>query len=184
MPGSPAESFELRTYVITSLPLFLTSLLHETLLDAAADNLGDGGILKAEICWPSEKFITDMGINHRNIKTWNQCWICLEWNIVIVATFPLLSVIIMCIGMSQMMGSDTTQCVTTQNNCRLQLFAKLNIITCPVQHGWNGNSHSYSWKNYVFVLLCVIWDNCYRNKQTHEWELLSPTTSQLQALLY
>lgn len=48
--------------------------------------------------------------------------------------------------------------MTTHINCRFQLFFKLNIITCPVQHGLNGISHSYSWKNYFlfFHMLCGI----------------------------
>lgn len=44
----------------------------------------------------------------------------------------LLSIIAMCIVMSEIIGPDTTQYVTTQINCRFQLFFKLNIITCPV----------------------------------------------------
>ena len=61
---------------------------------------------------------------------------------------PLLGIITMCIVMSGIIGSDTTQYVTTQINCRFRLFFKLNIITCLAQHVWHGITHSYSWKNH------------------------------------
>lgn len=57
----------------------------------------------------------------------------------------------MCIVMSGVIGSDTTQYVTTQINCRFQLFFKLNVITCPAQHVGNGISHSYSWQNHFLA---------------------------------
>ena len=63
---------------------------------------------------------------------------------------PLLGIITMCIVMSGIIGSDTTQYVTTQINCRFKLFFKLNIITCPAQHVWHGIIHFYSWQNLFF----------------------------------
>ena len=68
------------------------------------------------------------------------------------SSVPLLGVITMCMVMSGIIGSDTTQYVTTQINCRFKLFFKLNIITCPAQHIWHGIIHSYSWQNLFFFL--------------------------------
>ena len=91
---------------------------------------------------------------------------------------PLLRIITECIVMSGIIGSDTTKYVATQINCRFQQFFKSNVITCPVQLGENGISHSYSWKNHflptVFLLVhpYVMWGDCFRNKQGHAWELL------------
>lgn len=62
---------------------------------------------------------------------------------------PLLGVITVCIVMSEIIGSDAAQYVTTQINCRFQLFFKLDIITCPAQYVWDAISHFYSWKIFV-----------------------------------
>lgn len=106
---------------------------------------------------------------------------------------PSLSIITMCVVMSEIIGSDSTQYVTTHINCGFQLFFKLNIITCPVQHGWNGISlilpfleGSFFAYSFPFVLPYVMWDRCYRNKQNHEWELLSYnfTTSAFTILVF
>lgn len=73
---------------------------------------------------------------------------------------PLLGVITICIVMSGMIWPDTTQYVTTQINCRFQLFFKLNIITCPAQHVWIGIHHSYSWKNSFCLQHCFCSSIC------------------------
>lgn len=81
---------------------------------------------------------------------------------------PLLCIVTMCFVMSGIIGSDTTQYVTTRINCRFQLFFKLDIITCPAQYVWGGISHFYSWERFFILQHCFCSSTCLCEKLLHQ----------------
>lgn len=139
------RSFELHASVISSPPLSLTPLLSELLLYVGPSNPWMRRDSEAEICDQLRSSTTNLEMNHRNRKKKKKSVLDLvQREPCHCRAVSLLGIMTTYIAMSGVIGSDATQYVTTQINCRFQRFFKLNIITCPTQHVWNGISHPYS----------------------------------------